>query len=190
MKEIYKKILQQTTPYLKKAKKKDFVLHTKWVIKSMEMLLTKEKGKEDILIPAAILHDIGWSKVSLKLQKARKNPEAKKALELHLKYAPPIVKKILNNLGYGKNKIEKVISVILAHKFQNPRDLNKRLLIDADTLSDIFKEPFYEDAKQYGIIQNYNFRKENKFYTKTAEIIFKKELSKRKEEIEKSQSLK
>lgn len=185
MKAIYKDLLEKAVPFLKKGKKKDFVLHTKWVIKSMEMLLIKEKGEMDLLLPASILHDVGWAKVPLKIQKDKNRIIVKKALELHLKYNPPITRKILNSLGYDKNKIEKIIEIILAHKFQDPKDLNKRLLIDADTLSDIFSEPFYEDVRQYRITpkENYDFRKENKFYTKTAKFIFNRELNKRRKEI-------
>jgi len=185
MKKIYIKIWQQATPYLKKGKKKDFLTHTKWVIKSMEMLLKKEKGDKDLLMSAAILHDVGWSKVPLSLQKAVGGTKARKALELHIEYCPPIIEKILNNFGYSKSNIKKIIDIILAHKFKNPRDQDKRLLIDADTLSDIFKEPFYTDVKQYKITtrQLFNIRKENKFYTKTARLIFKRELARREQEI-------
>ncbi len=185
MKRIYVEMLRKATLFLKKGKKKDFVKHTKWVVKSMEMLLKKERGDEDILIPAAILHDTGWSKVPLSLQKIMRGSKAKKALELHLKYCPPIAKEILSSLKYDKAKIKEIIGVMLAHKFKNPRNLNKRLLIDADTLSDTFKEPFYEDVGQYEITpkENYDVRKGNKFYTKTARIIFNKELAKREREI-------
>jgi len=177
---------RQAIPYLKKGKKKDFVTHTKWVIKSMEILLKKEKGDESLLMPAAILHDVGWSKVPLALQKAISGAKAKKALELHLEYCPPIIEKILNNFNYNKDKIKKIIDIVLAHQFKNPRNLNKRLLIDADALSDVFKEPFYTDAEQYKISpkQLFDFRKKNKFYTKTAKLIFEKELAKRKQEID------
>ena len=185
MKKIYVEIFQEAIPFLKKGKKKDFVKHTEWVVKSIEMLLKKEKGNGDILIPAAILHDTGWSKVPLSLQGVRRGPKVKKALELHLKYSSPIAEEILNSFSYDKTKIKEIIDVILAHKFKNPRNLNKRLLIDADTLSDTFKEPFYEDVRQYKTTpkQNYNYRKENKFYTKTARIVFNKELEKRRKEI-------
>jgi len=63
--------------------------------------------------------------------------------------------------------------------------VEKRLLIDADTLSDAFKEPFYEDCKAYKMKPKelYEFRKKNKFYTKSAREIFRKELEKRKKEI-------
>jgi len=73
-----------------------------------------------------------------------------------------------------------------AHKFKNPKKLSKRFLIDADQLSDAFKEQFYSDAREYKILPSdlYNFRlKNNKFYTKTAQILFQAEINKRKKEL-------
>jgi len=183
MKKIYVGMLQKAAPFFKKGRNKD-LKHTKWVVKGMEMLLKKEKGNEDILMPAAILHDTGWAKVPLNLQETKDKPKVRKALELHLKYCSPIAKDILNDFNYDKSKIKKIIEVMVSHKFKNPRDLNKRLLIDADNLSDIFKESFDEDVRQYKTTpqQNYDHRKGNKFYTKTARIIFDKELEKRRKE--------
>lgn len=181
----HKAIWKLAKPYLKKSKKKDFVLHTKGVIKAVKLLLEKEGGDKETVIPAAILHDVGWAKVPMKLQKSNGKKEAIRALKFHIQYAPFIINGILAKLRYGKNQIKKIIEIVTAHKFKSPRELNKRLLIDADTLSDIFKEQFFSDAKKYKNTpdKHYNFRKNNKFYTKTAEIIFKKELKKRKKEI-------
>jgi hypothetical protein len=59
------------------------------------------------------------------------------------------------------------------------------LLIDADTLSDVFKEPFYTDARQYNVGPGdfYKIRMKNTFYTQTAGDIFRRELKKRAREI-------
>lgn len=89
MKEKFVKIWELAVPFLKKGKRKDFVLHSKGVVKAMELLLKQEKGDEDILIPAAILHDTGWSKVPLGLQKTSDKAKIKKGMWLHLKYAAP-----------------------------------------------------------------------------------------------------
>ncbi len=184
MKEIFEKIWKLALPYLKKGKRKDFVVHTKGVIKAMELLLKQEKGDENILIPAAILHDVGWSKVPLNLQMSNDKAGKIKALELHLKYAPLIIKEVLIKCEYNENQIKKIIDIVLAHKFKNPRRLDKRLLIDADTLSDAFRKQFFSDIKAYKTTPEelYNFRKNNQFYTKTAKIIFNKELNERKKE--------
>ena len=172
--------------YLRRAQKKDFVIHTKWVMRSMEMLLKKEKGDKRILMAAAILHDTGWADVPKDLQMVVSGSEAKKALELHLKYAPAIARKILRDNGYSEKEIAAIVAIILSHKFKNPRDLAKRLLIDADTLSDIFKEPFYLDAKAYNKSPRalLEFRQANRFYAKNAQMIFDCEFKKRQREIE------
>ena len=181
----YNEIWELAKPYLEKGKMKDFILHTKGVAKAMELLLQKENGDNDILIPSAILHDVGWAKVPTVLQKSNNKKEKIQALKLHIEYAPKIVRKILSEIKYDEKQIKTIIEIIVAHKFKNPIRLDKRLLIDADNLSDIFKEQFYSDAKSYNVTpeQNYDFRKnDNTFYTKTAKIIFDKELKKRKQE--------
>jgi len=181
----FQKIWKLAIPYLKKGKRKNFLLHTKGVVRAMKLLLKKEKGDPNILIPAAILHDVGWAKVPQDLQKSNEKRKVEKAMKLHLKYAVPIIKEILNKVGYSKKQIEQVIEIVLAHKYHNPRRLDKQLLIDADTLSDVFKEQFYSDCKAYHLSPEKLFviRKENKFYTKTAKNIFEQELKKRGKEI-------
>jgi hypothetical protein len=79
-----------------------------------------------------------------------------------------------------------VIDIVAFHKFKNPKKLDKRLLIDADTLSDVFKKQFYSDIKAYKKTPEklYDFRKDNQFYTKTAKIIFNKELKKEKKNLQ------
>lgn len=185
MNEKFQRIWKSAIPYLKKGKRKDFILHTKGVIKAMKLLVKREKRDSNILIPATMLHDTEWSKVPINLQKTNDKNKTKKAMKLHLKYSKPIINNILIKMGYDKKHIKKIIDIVLAHKFKNPKSLDKRLLIDADTLSDIFKEQFYGDCKAYNLNPKtlYKIRKNNKFYTKTAKIIFNKELEKRRKEI-------
>ncbi len=184
-KKDFNDVWELAVPYLKKGKRKDFLIHTRYVVKAMKMLLKKEAGDPDIMIPAAMLHDTGWSNVPLELQKHLKGEKARRALELHLEYAVPIIEEVLTKLDYDKGRIQRITEVVLSHKFKDPKELEKRLLIDADTLSDAFKEPFYEDCKAYNMKPKklYEFRKKNKFYTKSAREIFRKELGKRKKEI-------
>jgi hypothetical protein len=184
MKKDYENIWNLALPYLKRGVMKDFVLHTKGVVKSMEMLLEKEHGEESTLVPAAILHDVGWSAVPESIQKSKDDSDRKKALRLHIEYAAPIIREVLGTLGWDNVRIERVVDIVTAHKFQDPTDPEKRLLIDADTMSDAFKEQFYSDVKSYYTTPQklYEFRKGNNFYTKTAKAIFNKELEDRKNE--------
>ena len=184
MKDVFQQIWELAKPYLKKGVVKDFVVHTEGVIKAMELILKQEEGDERILIPAAILHDVGWCNVPPRLQKSNDREDKVKAMSLHLEYAKPVIKTVLKRVGYAEKQIEKVIDIVIAHKFQDPKEPDKKLLIDADALSDSFKEQFYSDCKSHGITpeKNYNYRKMNKFYTKVAREIFDKELEKRKKE--------
>ena len=182
---IEKRIWALALPHLRKGVRKDFVLHTKAVSRALKLLLRREKGDEDILIPAAILHDVGWSTVPVYLQKAKDEKRVKEAMHRHLEDSVPIIKDILAAVSFDKKRTNKVIEIVLAHKFRSPRNIDKRLLIDADTLSDVFKEPFYTDAKQYNVDPDdfYQIRKKNTFYTQTARDIFRRELKKRAREI-------
>ena len=186
MKAKYKKIWQLALPYLEKGVIKDFVLHTQGVVKAMDLLLKKEKADPDLLIPAAILHDAGWAKVPKKYQQTKNKVDRKKGMILHIKYIPVIAEEILSKLDYKKSDINKIIDIAQDHKNKNPRSLNKKLLIDADQLSDTFREQLHSDAKSYGrtplSMLEYRMNR-NEFYTKTAKIIFKKQTDLRLKEL-------
>ena len=85
-------------PYLKRGTMKDFIAHTKHVVKSMELLLANEGGEERILIPAAILHDVGFSKIDKKLQCSKELKEKREAQRQHLVLAGGIIQEILEKV--------------------------------------------------------------------------------------------
>jgi len=150
--------------YLRGGVRKNFVIHAEGVVKAMEMILKKEKGDADILILAAMLHDVGWCSVPEKFQMAEDKKLKQEGMQLHI-----------------KNK--KIASIVMAHK-SNPRKSDKRILIDADALSDVFRKQFASDMAAYENTAQelYDFRKNNKFYTKTAKEIFEIEIKKRVKE--------
>jgi len=181
----YRNIWELAVEQLRKGINKDFVLHTEGVVKAMRLILEKEKGNPDILIPAAILHDVGWAKVPKKYQRTTNKKKQLIALKLHIKYAPEIINTILTSLDYKAPQINEIVDIVVAHKFFRPRKLDKKLLIDADQLSDAFKDQFYGDVKAYQTTSEklYNFRiKNNDFYTETAENIFLKLMKQRQNE--------
>ena len=186
MKPKYQNVWKLAVEYLSEGVLRDYVVHTKGVVKAMEMILKKEVGDPDILIPAAILHDVGWAKVPKKHQRLGDKKKLLQATKLHIKYAPEIIRKILRPLDYENSRINEIIDIVNSHKFCKPRKLSKKLLIDADQLSNAFKEQFDSDSKAYNITgeELYNFRmKNNVFYTKIAENIFLKLMAERKSEL-------
>ncbi|MFA5076483.1 MAG: HD domain-containing protein [Patescibacteria group bacterium] len=181
----YQPIWRIAQGHLRLAVRKNFVVHTIGAIKAMELLLTREKGDHSLLMPAVILHDVGWSAVPFDLQRSKNRTKQLQALRLHLVLARPIIREILGQLNYPSLKIKKIIKIVVAHKFKNPRDRNKRLLIDADNLSEVFKKQFYNDVAAYRTTPRrlYQFRQDNHFYTQTARLVFLQELARRKKEI-------
>ena len=187
MHKKYNKVWEESLKYLHRGTRRDFVMHTKNVVKAMELIIDGQDIDRDIMIVSAITHDIGWAKVPAEIQNNYKIGDNQiKGEELHIKHAPELVNKVLStNLNYRKEFIEKVIKIVVKHKSKNPKTTEERLLIDADNLSDIFKNQFYDDVKKYEISfqQNLEFRSKNKFYTKKSGDVFRKEYKKRLEEI-------
>ncbi|EKD56116.1 MAG: metal dependent phosphohydrolase [uncultured bacterium] len=184
----YQKIQELAVEILKRVVRKDYILHTLTVTKAMEMLIEKEGGEPDILIPVALCHDLGWRDVPEELQMPNLSKEDyRKSIEQHLVKNPPVTQEVLEKAGYSQSKIDHIIKIILAHKFADPNtlDLEQKMLIDADTLSDVFKEQFYSDAKAYKRTpeEMLEFRGKNTYFTKTANKIFNRELEERRREI-------
>lgn len=182
-------IWDKVKPLLAKVKKKDYVLHVEMVTKAMSELIKKEGGDSAILIPAALLHDVGWSEVPDHLQLATKKEDKVNAGKQHIEKAPAIIRRILSELGYDPQAINEVIRVVLAHKYTQPDNKDEQLLIDADTLSDTYKKSFYSDINSYNTTPQdaLKFRSQNTFYTQTAKQIFKREIDARRREIKTEQ---
>jgi hypothetical protein len=186
---LFSRIWDSALPYLKRGSiKKDFVLHTKGVETAMRMLLQQEEGNPLVLIPAAILHDVGWADVPEALQKSQDKAEKERAMKLHILNAPSIIREILRG-AYPGDKVGEIIGIVQAHKFAGPealKELSKQLLIDADNLSDFFKDQLLSDAQSYGYSPQelLDYRaKEAKFHTATAYDIFLCEVDARKTEL-------
>ena len=135
----YQNIWKLAVKYLSKGLNKDFVLHTKGVVKAMELILEKEDGNPDILIPAAMLHDVGWARVPEKYQCTTDKKKQLQGMKLHIKYAPELISEILSSLNYKTSQINEIIDIVISHKFCKPRKLDKKLFIKTDQLSDVFK---------------------------------------------------
>jgi uncharacterized protein len=88
-------------------------------------LSKKEKADLSILIPAAILHDIG------KLEKIKHN---------HAQVSYKMCFRYLKKHGYNRDEIEKISQAILAHSMQHsefPKTIEEKVLFDADKLDAI-----------------------------------------------------
>jgi len=98
--------------------------HTLRVISLCELIGREENANMDILIPAAIFHD-----VARPLEKITGIPHEEKGAK--------IAGKFLNQISYGKERISQVMHAIKAHRFSTalvPETLEAQILSDADKL--------------------------------------------------------
>ena len=116
-------ILQAMEEYFGSDKKR--INHARKVLQYAEETLAKESADEDIVIAAAILHDIGIHEAERKY-----NSNAGKYQEIE---GPPIAKKILEDLKFPKEKLEEVLEIIAHHHRPGIiKTVNFQILYDAD----------------------------------------------------------
>ena len=107
--------------------------HTERVIETCKVLGAALHADMDILIPAAILHDIG------------------RGNDNHAHHSAKVAREILNDLGYPK--IDEIVHAIDVHSFSaggEAKTLEARILSDADKLDAMGAFGIYR-AAQYGI---------------------------------------
>lgn len=120
------------------------------------MKLCEMEGADfDIVIPAAILHDIGWSNVPSKermatldgseTDKVNKDQIRKK----HEKYGVELAKQILNQINYDKDSIHEILQIISQHDSRRGFiSKNEGIMRDADKMWRFDKRSFVADTKR------------------------------------------
>jgi HD superfamily phosphodiesterase len=145
MKDIFKRIWELALPY---QDKRDDSGHAETSTKYARELVTLEKGDEDVIIPAIMLHDVGWSQ----LVKERRmlifdkdsSKEIKREVQLeHQKEGVNIAGVILRKVDYPEELIKEILEIISEHDTREGFiSQNEGLVRDADKLWRTSKEGF------------------------------------------------
>ncbi len=132
--------------------------HTEKVLDYAEELLRQELGDWHIVVPAAILHDVGI--------KAAEEKYGSSAGNLQEKEGPEIAGKILLKLGFKKEEIKEICQIVRYHHSPGKvESLNFGIIRDADWLVNLKDESGNKDMLEKII---------NKvFVTKTAKKLAK-----------------
>ena len=134
------------------------IKHAKKVLDYAEELLRKEGGDWHIVVPAAILHDVG---IKITEQKYGSSDG-----HLQEKTGPEVAAKILLKLGFKKEEVEEICQIIGHHHSPGKiKSLNFDIILDADRLVNLKDETGAKD-KLEKIISKI-------FVTKTAREIAK-----------------
>jgi HD superfamily phosphodiesterase len=134
IKPSHQRIFEKAKPFLRTRKN---LVHTRIALRYALELLKSEKGDESIVIPAIILHDVGWKAVPehLHLTAFGPNPSNPKLTRLHEREGAKIAKGILEKLHYPCGKIEEICQIIKGHDSRKrPLSWNDRIVKDSDKL--------------------------------------------------------
>ena len=145
---------------------------------------------ENKLMPAIILHDIGWSQLGEEKNYAWHSKENR---ILHMKEGAKIAKRILLKTHYKIDLIERIVYLVGTHDKEylreSPVSLDEKFLRDADSCFIFSEVSFWKDYHLQG--SDYTpqsfleilLEKYSKKYTEAASIIVKENVKKRKKEI-------
>jgi len=134
IKPIYQRIFEKAKPFLRTRKN---LIHTRIALRYALELLESEKGDEGVVIPAIILHDVGWKVVPehLHLTAFGPNPSNPRLTRLHEREGAKTAKGILEKLHYPSGKIEAICQIIRGHDSRKrPLSWNDRIVKDSDKL--------------------------------------------------------
>lgn len=134
IKPIYQKIFEKAKPFLRTRKN---LLHTRIALRYALKLLPSEKGDEEVVIPAVLLHDVGWKAIpaNLHLTAFGPNPTNPQLARVHEVEGTKIAQAILKDLQYPPEKIREISRIIRGHDTRKRSiSRNDRIVKDADKL--------------------------------------------------------
>jgi len=151
LKPIYLKILEKAKPFLRTRKN---LVHTRISLRYALRLLREEEGDESVIIPAVLLHDVGWKTIPehLQLTAFGPNPSNPQLTKTHEVNGAKIAKAILEELRYPPEKITQISRIIRGHDTRK-RALSRsdRIVKDADKLFRYSQKGTAIDLERFGV---------------------------------------
>lgn len=134
IKPIYQKIYERAKPYLRTRKN---LIHTQIAFRYALKLLKQEKADEEVVIPAILLHDVGWKTIpaNLHLTAFGPNPSNPQLARVHELEGAKIARMILEKLHYPSKEVKEICQIIRGHDSKKrPISRNDRIVKDSDKL--------------------------------------------------------
>ncbi|MCK5062607.1 MAG: HD domain-containing protein [Candidatus Aenigmarchaeota archaeon] len=183
MEPVFKQIWELARPYLDTRINE---IHTEIATSYAYELLEKEGGDKSIVIPAIILHDIGWKMIPEDIQIKGFGPK-KKSIEVkrrHETEGVKIAKSILKKVNYDKIKTEEILDIIDGHGTRKEAiSLNDKIVKDADKLWRFSERGIRIDSERFcmtikELLQKKTMDIDNIFFTESAKDIAKEAIKK------------
>ena len=127
-------IFRLAKPYLTV---RDNEVHTRAAIAFASRLLETEKADRSIVIPAIILHDVGYNTVPQELMSRAYGPRKERdVIRIHEQEGAKIAAAILNDVGYDTSKTAEILEIIDGHDTRPVAlSINDQVVRDADKLT-------------------------------------------------------
>jgi len=189
LKGVHKKIWELAFPYQDKRNDEG---HAESVVYFAQKLLLAEKADSNVVILAAILHDIGWSQLSVEeryLDYISHQPEIR---QKHQEEGVKLAKKILEQAGFvDKARVEHILEIISGHDTRVGSFSKEDALVrDADKLWRYSEVGVLTNVRIKGTTDQQwreelegQINQEGFFFTESGRIIARKELEDREKEI-------
>jgi HD superfamily phosphodiesterase len=145
----YQRIFELAIPFLKTRLN---LPHTFIVYQYARLLHESEGGSREIVIPASILHDVGWSTIPEDQQLRAFGPNAKdlEAKRKHEMEGVLIATQILRQLGYNGSSIQRITEIIDGHDTtSDARSLEDAITKDADKLFRLSAYGYRVDCERF-----------------------------------------
>ena len=135
METIHERIYERAKPYLN-TRQNEVHIAICYAF-ARRLLKCYPNADENIVVPAILLHDVGWKEVPEEKQLGAFGPEMKdeETRRLHETEGARIAKTILNSVNYSEEKTQEILAIIDGHDSrQEALSLNDSLVKDADKL--------------------------------------------------------
>lgn len=135
METVYKNIYEKAKPYLDVRDNDVHVLGAYDLC--VRLLAHYPEANPDVVLPAILLHDVGWKFVPEEVWLNAFGPTANdpETLRIHEAEGVRIAKEILESINYGEKEVEEILTIIDGHDSRRDAlSLNDALVKDADKL--------------------------------------------------------
>lgn len=190
MKPIYEKIYEQAKPFLRTRKN---LIHTQIAMRYALKLLKEEKADEEVVIPAVLLHDVGWKAIPENLHLTAFGPNASnpKLARVHEIEGAKKARMILEGLHYPPEKVNEICRIIQGHDSRKKAiSRSDRMVKDADRLSRYSRKGMTIDSDRFLIPRKIHVdfleeQIEQWFFLPASRQLARQEIERRRKEITK-----
>lgn len=151
MKPIYDRMLLLAQPYLD-TRNND--LHVRTACRFAQRLLEVIQADDQVVIPAVLLHDLGWKAIPEELQLTAYGPTVKDPAlnRRHELEGARIAREILCEVNYDEERTDEILKIIEGHDSRKTAlSINDAIVKDSDKLWRFSKEGFYFDQSSFRI---------------------------------------